>query len=253
MYGAADRERVLGTLEQMARDDDRCVAMVLVGSGARGFTDALSDIDVIVVVSPQDVESVSNEMSELIVTNFNVLAQKLYRHTGDVHVSCFLLPDYLNLDLGIWSEPALFATRPDWRVVFDETGGVEEKLLATWKPANVPTLADVVAESLSWIWQPLRSAIVAERRGDVLKADFQRGLVRQEIVKINAAALGVAPDELQPAQQGSLKDLVHLDTNDLFERYQLALEDAGYKEETSAQLATLASMLQAFSAVTLRA
>ena len=46
------REKVLNHLVESLKTDQRIVSLVLVGSGAVGFTDQFSDIDIVAVVDP---------------------------------------------------------------------------------------------------------------------------------------------------------------------------------------------------------
>lgn len=219
MYTAVHRQQVLDDIVRKVGLDERVVSLILVGSGAKGFTDSLSDLDLVAVVEESKVDEVYRDLSDWIAETWAPTHSKLYKHTPEVYVWCCLLPNRLNIDLGIWAENALFASKPHWKILFDRKGSINQKLSDTWNPPSVASFDELAKESISWSWQPVRSAIVAQKRGEYLKADFQIGLLRQEVVKLYAAKAGQVPEDLDREQQAELRRMLGPDLNSIFSSY----------------------------------
>ena len=92
MYTERDRQQLLDTLRGVAERAEGIQGMVLVGSGAYGFRDRYSDLDVVVVVVDESacVPAVHESLIFAIEADRPVLKNKVYRHESDIFVSCLL-------------------------------------------------------------------------------------------------------------------------------------------------------------------
>ncbi len=129
MYTSADRETLLADLVAFSKKRPDVLSFILVGSGARGFTDQYSDLDVLLVAKEkEDVAAVQEACAGFLNEHYSILKQKVYHHRKDIIVSCFFLDHYLELDLGVWSMAQLRATKPDWKVFFDHEQSSQRQL-----------------------------------------------------------------------------------------------------------------------------
>lgn len=180
MPDPAYRQHALDRLIGALQADERMVGAVLVGSGAIGFQDDESDIDVVAVVGPaHDTGAVYEQWPRIIAREFPVLHtfQSPFSIRNRLHG--FLLDAFLELDLSFIDLAELRATHDRWRVLFDRTGSVQERMAASHLPRT-----DVETE-YRWAFDAACFRVIhchkALRRGQIWEAasllDELRGLV----------------------------------------------------------------------------
>ncbi len=185
MFSASEREQLLQELVEFSRKIDEVDGFLLVGSGANGFRDKYSDLDVLIVVNESDnVLKVHNNLLDFVKDNFKTIKLKSYQHEEDIFVSCFLFDNYLELDLGVWSQQKLRATKPSWKMIFDKGSNIDSKLEETLTLHKKPNIDDTLDDSLSFIWQFVRSATISIKRNNLIKALKDIDFIRNQIVEI---------------------------------------------------------------------
>ena len=120
---------VIHAVHALMAGDRRIDGLVVIGSGAVGFRDDLSDVDLIAAVATGfDAEAVGDELARDLRSSL-----RLYRYIQTpparalgIHV--FLLEGHLELDLSFVSTAALRATTDRWRIVFDREGVVARQM-----------------------------------------------------------------------------------------------------------------------------
>jgi predicted nucleotidyltransferase len=138
------REALLTRLLDALREDGRLAGVVLVGSGAAGFHDEESDLDVVVAVADgHDATAVYQEWGSRLEQRLPVLyraRQGPFQLANRLHG---LLLDaggpLLELDLSFAPVAEVRALRPQWKVLFDRTGDVRARMAAP--PPPPPPLA----------------------------------------------------------------------------------------------------------------
>jgi predicted nucleotidyltransferase len=131
MVEVAYRQHVLDRLVGALQADERLAGAVLVGSGAVGFQDDESDIDIVAVVGlDHDVAVAYAQRPAMIAGLFPVLHQFESPFSSRNRLHGFLLDGFLELDLSFIALAELRATRDRWRVLFDRTGDVLERMAA---------------------------------------------------------------------------------------------------------------------------
>jgi len=121
---------LINAIQAMMASDQRIDGLVVIGSGAVGFRDELSDVDLIAAVARGlDPATVGDELARDLRSSL-----PLYRYiqtpparARGIHV--FLLEGHLELDLSFVSTPELRATTERWRIVFDREGEVARQML----------------------------------------------------------------------------------------------------------------------------
>lgn len=98
--------------------------------------------------------------------------------------TCFFFENYLELDLGVWSFNKLRATKPNWIVVLDRDGTLSDKLNDSLNKLNHRDMDEAINDSLSFIWQFFRSAVVALKRGHLIKALKDIDFIRNQIIEL---------------------------------------------------------------------
>jgi predicted nucleotidyltransferase len=195
MYTTIERENLLHQLIDYCKTIKKVQGFLLVGSGATGFRDECSDLDVLIVVeNSEDTELVQKVLHDFIHNYNKVLMSKLYRHEEDIFVICYLFDNYLELDLGIWSFKKIRATKPYWKLIYDVKNNIQEKLEETLKLHEVPCFEDVIKDSISFTWQFVHSASIAIKRNNLLKAVKDIDVLRDKIIQFICIKNGVLYD-----------------------------------------------------------
>lgn len=185
MYTSLDRTKLISNIEKFSYNMDDVQALLIVGSGESGFRDAYSDVDLLVVVRDSEkVHEINNRLREHIHHTFHLHNEKIYYHEEDIIVSCFFFEDYLAFDLGVWSFSKLRATKPEWSIMFDKDHNVENKLTSSLQKLTQPNVQEFSHDSLSYMWQFFRSAAVAIKRGQFVKAVKDIDVIRNQIIEL---------------------------------------------------------------------
>ena len=195
MYTVQDRSELLNELVEKAKNIKEVQGFILVGSGAKGFRDEYSDLDVLVVVEESvDVEKVHDNLLKFMEKNYKILKSKIYKHEEDIFVTCFFLDNYLELDLGVWSYNKLKATKPHWRILFDNKDNIKEKLQQSLKKHDTPEANEIANYSLTYIWQFIQGTVVELKRSNLIKAIKNLDVFRDDIIKILCVKNGIYYD-----------------------------------------------------------
>lgn len=192
LYTPARRQDLLDRLLAALEADTRLAGVVLVGSGAIGFHDRYSDLDLSVAVAAgEDVLAVWRSWRPRVAELAPVLAgaEVIYSTESCLHV--LLLEGFLEVDLGFNSLASMVAKRPEWRVVFDRTGVLEEQMARTWaaRPQEAPE--EYLARRLDGIWHHVMKAAVAICRQQPWAAVEAIQLIRGRALDLACQRLGL--------------------------------------------------------------
>ncbi|MBS4219856.1 hypothetical protein KHA96_16195 [Bacillus sp. FJAT-49711] len=226
MYRYEDRTKLLNEITRYSKTICGIQSLLLVGSGSSGFRDELSDLDLLIVVkNSEDAGLIHDRLKEYIHQHFHVLKKKVYRHEEDIFVTCFFFDDFLELDLGVWSKSKLRATKPHWKVLFDrENDEIDRLLEESLSSLNASEINAAVKDSLSFIWQFFRSAAVALKRQQYIKALKDIDFIRDQIIRLLCIQNGINYD--------FDKSIDHLDspfTPKLKRTYEVKMNDKSIK------------------------
>lgn len=187
MYTTIERQVVLEKLIHIISSISDVEGLLLVGSGAIGFADEFSDIDLSVVVNPEEkTQAVWDELNKRIFDEFDVFKCLLNEYGVNDYISVILLGNFLEIDVGVISLNKLIAKREQWKVLIDKSGKIEDKMKCTWENRNLPVLNLEIEQSLNAIWYHIKNAIFALKRNKSFRAVKELEEIRNEIVEIKA-------------------------------------------------------------------
>jgi predicted nucleotidyltransferase len=215
IYSEEDRKKTLTLLLKTAEEDSRIGAAIVVGSGAYGFIDEYSDIDLCFVVQDKDevcavFESWRRKITQLL---------SVFEHTESVRgpnslLHVIFLENCLEVDIGFICAEELTARREHWNVRFDRFGGIAERLASTWeekKQSAQEILENYYRSRLKAIWHYIQHAVVAYKRGRLWQALSDIQDIRQQAISLHGYRIGLEPgrykevDEMEEPFQGKLK------------------------------------------------
>ena len=125
-YSPAAREATLNHLLTTLRSDKRLAGLLVVGSGAEGFEDDHSDIDLCAVTTvADDVKPAFQEWGVNIREMLPMFHSLESPRAPNVYLWVFLLENFLEIDVCFLCLDDLRATRKRWKTVFDRSGKIE--------------------------------------------------------------------------------------------------------------------------------
>lgn len=167
MFKIEERSETYMWLAYEFRTMDQVKALIQVGSGATGYKDQYSDIDLVLVVDKhEDVQVTIEQVTRLILEKYPKTQYKIYKHHDQVQVGCYFLDHFLELDLGVWTRQMLHTTKPDYRVVFSELD-LTDQLVYSPKTIDV---SKIRKDHMSKLWQFVNDACIGIKRQQHIKA-----------------------------------------------------------------------------------
>ena len=184
-YSPATREATLNRLLAALQNDKRLSGLLIVGSGAEGFEDAHSDIDLCAVTtSADDVRPAFQEWGVKIHDMLPVFHSLESPRAPNVYLWVFLLENFLEIDLCFLCLDDLRATRNRWKTVFDRSGKIEGILQSTWENRPQPNLEEAYRSRLGSIWHCIKHATIAVQRQQPWRAIYELELIRNRTVEL---------------------------------------------------------------------
>lgn len=172
LFSAEDRQQVLDAMVALLRADARVAGAILVGSGAYGFRDRFSDIDLCVVVTDaEDVFPAFREFGAAIARQLPILQQRESPRGNNSYLHIVLLENYLECDIGFVALDNLRATRKHWQVIYDHSAQLEPLMAASWAETAAPaSVRERYQPLLHDSWYYIIHAAVAVRRHEPWRA-----------------------------------------------------------------------------------
>ncbi|WP_172372346.1 aminoglycoside 6-adenylyltransferase [Sporosarcina jiandibaonis] len=130
MYSYEERnEYFVKTIENL-KASNLIEGIIQLGSGVEGYKDEYSDIDLIIATSQiEDAETTKNLVHQTF-SNFNPLYIKEKQFSKDIFLIIAIMENSLEFNVSIVPRELLTVRSPLWKVIFDKTGLVSEKMNA---------------------------------------------------------------------------------------------------------------------------
>ena len=184
VFTPMDRARVLDLLLAQLAQDERIAATIVVGSGAHGFLDERSDIDLAAVVADgRVVREVWDDWRRRVRGLLTIWGCSEVTYNSESYLLALMVEGYLEVDLGFIGMAGVVAKRAEWRVAFDRTGYVEATMRQSWegRPAHDPKT--FLSRHLD-IWHYLIRAVVALQRGQQWAAVHELEVIRTRAIEL---------------------------------------------------------------------
>ena len=239
IFNIQDRQETFDFILSIAKACEKIVALVQVGSGAVGFTDEHSDLDFVVALD-------SNDSMKEVMDYFHQKVSQKYEivYFGQIEqrrLEVFVLSNLLEIDLGFGCYEQAAAMKPAFKVLYDKTGVVEQKMIDSRKWMDDAIFGDKQKKDIEFIcslvWHRLMQAAVAINRGALLRARGIIEYVRSLYVDLLGdryrleSKLNREMDKLPPEEIAKIKStFITEDTPDAMWVSLLRLTDLIYKE-----------------------
>ena len=181
IFSVQDRQNAFEFVLSAARENDRIIALVQVGSGAAGYRDDRSDLDFVIALdSDESMPEVMDFMHRKIAEQYDVL---FFKQDEPRHLQCYVLSGLLEIDIGYGGYENAAAWKPAFKVLYDRSGTVEEKMIRSREWMDDHIYGDKqkkdVAVACEAVWVRLMHAAVAIHRGNLFRAIGELEYVRK--------------------------------------------------------------------------
>ena len=172
VFSVQDRRAVFEFIRSIAAECDRIVALVQVGSGANGFHDEHSDLDFVVALdSGKSMPEVMEYMHREISAKYELA---FFTQDESRHLQNYILSDLLEIDIGYGGYEHAAAWKPAFKVLFDHSGTVEEKMVQSREWMDDSIYSDKqkkdIEKARNVVWFFLMHTAVAIHRGNCFRA-----------------------------------------------------------------------------------
>ena len=181
IFTVEDRQKALDYIIVSARECSKIVSLVQVGSGAEGFHDEKSDLDFVVAYDSNDsMIEVMEYMHRKITEKYSLL---FFTQSEERHLQVYVLDNLLEIDIGFGCYEHAAALKPAFKVLFDNSGIVEEKMVKSREGMDERIYGDKQKKDLETacnsIWTHLMHAAVAIYRNNYFRVVGELEFVRK--------------------------------------------------------------------------
>ena len=171
-FSVQDRQAVFEYIQSVAAECGRIVALVQIGSGVNGYHDEHSDLDFVIALdSGESMPEVMEYMHRKISAKYELA---FFTQNESRHLQNYILSDLLEIDIGYGGYEHAAAWKPAFKVLFDHSGTVEEKMVQSREWMDDSIYSDKrkkdIEKARNVVWFFLMHAAVAIHRGNCFRA-----------------------------------------------------------------------------------
>jgi hypothetical protein len=172
VFSVQDRQAAFEYIRSVAAECGRIVALVQIGSGVNGYHDEYSDLDFVIALdSGESMPEVMEYMHRKISARYELA---FFTQNESRHLQNYILADLLEIDIGYGTYEHAAALKPAFKVLFDHSGTVEEKMVQSreWMDDSVygEKQKKDMEQARNVVWFFLMHAAVAIHRGNCFRA-----------------------------------------------------------------------------------
>ena len=181
VFSVRDRQVAFDYILLTTRQCSKIVSLVQVGSGANGYHDDRSDLDFVIAMDSNDsMLEVMEYMHKKISEKYELL---FFIQQETRHLQCYVLSNLLEIDLGFGAYEHAAAWKPAFKVLYDNSGTVEEKMKQSLVGMDDRIFGNKQKKDIDTacqsVWLRLMHASVAIRRGQFFRVMGELDYVRK--------------------------------------------------------------------------
>jgi predicted nucleotidyltransferase len=240
VYTHVEREEILNCILTSLKTDERIAGVLIVGSGAVGFDDEYSDIDLSVVVADDNnVHPVFCDYGETIEKLLSIIGHFEVKYGVHSYLHGFLTDNFLEIDIGFVCLSELTARKGRWNVAFDRSGRIEEIMQSSWEKRPQKDIKGIYLYRINSIWHHIIHVVIALKRNQPWKALHYLERVRNQTFELAGLRMGLEVDnfrQVDPMPEDFLSGLkqtlvISLDANEIMRALRLALKSFFYEAQ----------------------
>jgi len=186
VFSERDRQNTFDDILSIVRECPKIVSLVQVGSGAIGYYDRKSDLDFVIALDADDV------MPEVMAYMHQRISEKYelayFKQVESAHLQVYVLSNLLEIDLGYGGYQHASARKPAFKVLYDNTGVVENKMIQSREWMDRQIYEDKQKKdtdsACGSAWAHLMHAAVAIKRENVFRAIGELEFVRKQYIDL---------------------------------------------------------------------
>ena len=172
VFSVQDRQAAFEYIRSVAAECGRIVALVQIGSGVNGYHDEYSDLDFVIALdSGESMPEVMEYMHREISAKYELA---FFTQDESRHLQNYILSDLLEIDIGYGGYEHAAALKPAFKVLFDHSGTVEEKMVRSREWMDDSIYSDKqkkdTEQARNVVWFFLMHTAVAIHRGNCFRA-----------------------------------------------------------------------------------
>ena len=218
MFSVDEREEVLNCLVDNLSALDELTGLIIVGNGALGFRDKYSDIDIALVYN----ESYSMENVFDLVINTVSREYKVATVLNQLgrNLQVILLDNYLEIDIGYYTKESITARRKSYKVVFDKSGTLEEKMNRSWEEnsssfmgttSNVDIQTELYRADAN-LWYNLIHTVNSFLRDEKYRCYFELEELRRNLISLMGKRLSLETKRYRDVHSFGETDIKTIET-----------------------------------------
>ena len=186
VFTVSDRQIAFDFVLSIAKECGKVVSLVQVGSGATGYKDERSDLDFVIALDSNDsMLEVMDFVHQKISEKFDIV---YFKQQENRHLQCYFLNNLLEIDIGFGCYKQAAAWKPDFKVIFDNSGVVEEKMIQSRQWMDNSIYGEKQKKDIDFAceqsWMRMMHAAVAIKRGKIFRAIGELDFVRNMYIDL---------------------------------------------------------------------
>lgn len=255
IFNVKERQDTFDYILSIVRGCSKIVSLVQVGSGAIGYHDEYSDIDLVIALDSDDsMSDVMRYMHQKISEKYELV---YFTQAENRNLQVFLLSNLLEIDIGYGGYEYAAAIKPTFKVIFDKSGVVEEKMIQSREWMDNKLFGEKQKKDIELtcdsVWTYLMHAAVAINRGCYLRAIGEIEYVRKLYIELLGdryrleSNLNREIDRLPEIEKAAIMRtfVTGKNSNELWESL-ITLTDMIYKELEGFDVSVTHEMLNAY-------
>lgn len=180
-----ERYEILEKLVTVLKEDASVIGVVIVGSGASGFLDVYSDIDLVVVLADDRVFiSMYQALKAILQKEFNVFYHFEQHVSTEDTTLLIMLDNFLELDIQFVKGRVLAVKDKQWTVRYDRHGDLDDRVQESFSETQMVAPRRIYLRVVERIWQPILKCVAALNRNEIWHALHMLEQIRNETVHL---------------------------------------------------------------------
>ena len=255
VFSVRDRQVAFDYILLTTRQCSKIVSLVQVGSGANGYHDDRSDLDFVIAMDSNDsMLEVMEYMHKKISEKYELL---FFIQQETRHLQCYVLSNLLEIDLGFGAYEHAAAWKPAFKVLYDNSGTVEEKMKQSLVGMDDRIFGNKQKKDIDTacqsVWLRLMHVAVAIRRGQFFRVMGELDYVRKLYIDLLGDRYRLESDRnreidrLPEVEKAAIRStfITNENPSELWERL-MNLTDLVYKELEGYSIPVTKELLHAY-------
>ncbi len=186
IFSPQDRQNVLDYIVNVSLECNKIVALVQVGSGAIGYNDDWSDLDLVIAIDAKESKADAMDyIHQKIVEKYEIA---YFSQQEERNLQCYVLSNLLEIDLGFGAYDSAAALKPEFSVLFDKSGIVNDKMVKSREGMGERIYGEKqkkdIEKACNGIWIRMMHAAVAIHRNNYFRAVGELEYIRKTYIEL---------------------------------------------------------------------